>query len=172
MNITVIGASAGVGLEATKRALQRGHRVTTLSRSEVPLPAEPNLISIRGSATDKSDLTEAIRAADAVLVALGTGKNMKVTTLFSDFARLLVEVQKETKTDVPFIFVTGFGTGESRKYVSWFVGIFLKYFLKDVYNDKTRMEEIVADSGMKWLFVRPGRLLDESLTRRLLFCTS
>jgi putative NADH-flavin reductase len=32
MNITVIGASAGIGLETVKRALERNHNVTTLSR--------------------------------------------------------------------------------------------------------------------------------------------
>jgi hypothetical protein len=101
-----------------------------------------------------------------VIVTLGTGKNMKATTLFSDFASLLVEVQKENQTDIPCFLVTGFGAGESRAYVSWFVRMFLKYFLKDVYADKTKMEEIVAASSLKWMVVRPGRLLDKPLTEK------
>ncbi|MEZ4777711.1 MAG: NAD(P)H-binding protein [Bacteroidia bacterium] len=166
MNISIIGASAGLGLETLKRALQRKHEVTTLSRSEIQLSEKTSFHSVIGSALNKSDLLKAIQNADAVIVTLGASKNMKATTLFSDFAKLLVEVQKENKIDVPFIFVTGFGAGESRNYVSWFVGLFLKYFLKDVYADKTKMEEIISGSEMKWIFVRPGRLLDEPLTEK------
>jgi putative NADH-flavin reductase len=166
MNITIIGASAGVGLEAVKRALQRNHKVTTLSRSEIQLPPNDNLISIKGSATNEADLAQAIQGAEAVIVALGTGKNMKATTLFSDFAQCLLAVQKNETAQIPFILLTGFGTGESQKYTTWFVKIFLKYFLKDVYSDKAKMEEMVSNSSMKWVIVRPGRLLDEPLTEK------
>ncbi|MCB0653326.1 MAG: NAD(P)H-binding protein [Saprospiraceae bacterium] len=166
MNISIIGASAGLGLETVKRALQRNHEVTTLSRSAIQIQEKHSFRSVIGNATNKSDLLKAIQDAEAVIVTLGTGKNMKATSLFSDFAKLLVEVQKENKIDVPFIFVTGFGAGESKNYVSWFVKMFLNYFLKDVYADKTKLENIISGSQMKWIIVRPGRLLDEPLTEK------
>ena len=68
--------------------------------------------------------------------------------------------------DVPFIFVTGFGAGESKNYVPWMVKLFLKYLLKDVYADKTKMEEIITNSDLNWTVVRPGRLLDKELTEK------
>jgi hypothetical protein len=34
---------------------------------------------------------------------------MKATTLFSDFAKLIVEIHRENKIVIPFIFVSGFG---------------------------------------------------------------
>ncbi|MBK9634754.1 MAG: NAD(P)H-binding protein [Bacteroidetes bacterium] len=74
MNITIIGASAGVGLETVKRALDRNHKITTLSRSEIKLPSHKNLTTLKGSATNKDDLKKSIANADAVIVALGTGK--------------------------------------------------------------------------------------------------
>ena len=111
MNITIIGASAGVGLETVKRALVRNHNVTTLSRSKINLPSNQNLTTLKGSATNKDDLKKSIEKADTVIVALGTGKSMKPTTLYTDFAKLLVEVQKETNTQIPFIVLTGFGAG-------------------------------------------------------------
>jgi hypothetical protein len=91
---------------------------------------------------------------------------MKTTTLFSDFAKLIVEIHRETKINVPFIFVTGFGAGESKNYVPWLVKMFLKYMLKDVYADKTKMEEIITASDLNWTVVRPGRLLDKGLTEK------
>lgn len=166
MNITIIGASAGVGLETVKRALDRKHNVTTLSRSEINLSNNNNLTMLTGSATNKADLIKSIEKADAVIVALGTGKSMKPTTLYSDFAKLLEEVQKETNTQIPFIVLTGFGAGESGKYNGFIMKLFFKFLLNDVYADKTKMEEIISSSKLKWEIVRPGLLKDKPLTEK------
>ena len=166
MNITVIGASAGLGLETVKRGLDRNHSITTLSRTKIEIEEKRTLKVILGDATNKADLINSIQNADALIVTLGTGKNMRATTLFSDFAKLIVEIHRENQIDIPFIFVTGFGSGESKNYVSWLVRMFLKYFLKDVYADKTKMEEIITSSDLKWTIVRPGRLLDKGLTEQ------
>ena len=166
MNITIIGASAGIGLETVKRGLDRNHSITTLSRSGIEIEEKKSLKVILGDATNKADLLSSIQNADAIIVTLGTSKNMNATTLFSDFAQLMVEIHKENKIDVPFIFVTGFGAGESKNYVPWLVKMFLKYFLKDVYADKTKMEEIITNSDLNWTVVRPGRLFDKELTEK------
>ena len=166
MNITIIGASAGIGLETVKRGLNRKHSITTLSRSEIESEEKKSIKMIIGDATNKADLLNSIQNAEAIIVTLGTSKNMKATTLFSDFAKLIVEIHRENKIDVPFIFVTGFGAGESKNYVPWLVRMFLKYMLKDVYADKTKMEEIITETDINWTVVRPGRLLDKGLTEK------
>ena len=166
MNITIIGASGGIGLETVKRGLNRKHTITTLSRSEIGIEEKKSLKMILGDATNKADLLNSIQKAEAIIVTIGTSKNMKTTTLFSDFAKLIMEINREKKIDVPFIFVTGFGAGESKNYVSWLIKLFLKYLLKDVYADKTKMEEIITHSDMNWTVVRPGRLLDKELTEK------
>ena len=166
MNITIIGASAGIGLETVKRGLDRNHSITTLSRSGIEIEEKKSLKVILGDATNKADLLSSIQNADAIIVTLGTSKNMNATTLFSDFAQLMVEIHKENKIDIPIIFVTGFGAGESKNYVPWLVKMFLKYFLKDVYADKTKMEEIITNSDLNWTVVRPGRLFDKELTEK------
>lgn len=166
MKITIIGASAGIGLETVKRGLNRNHSITTLSRSEIDIEEKKSLNMILGDATNKADLIKSIQNAEALIITLGTSKNMKTTTLFSDFAKLIVEIHKENKIDIPVIFVTGFGAGESKNYVSWLVKMFLKYLLKDVYADKTKMEEIITNSDLNWTVLRPGRLLDKKLTEK------
>lgn len=166
MNITIIGASAGIGLETVKRALDRKHNVTTLSRSEISLPNHSDMLMIKGSATNKNDLKKSIENADAAIVALGTGKSMKPTTLYSDFAKLLVDVQKETNTQIPFIVLTGFGAGKSWEYNTFIMKLFFRFLLKDVYADKTKMEEIITNSEIKWEIVRPGLLKDKPLTEK------
>lgn len=166
MHITVVGASAGLGLETVKRAVERNHTVTTLSRSKVNLPQNERLIMQQGSATNKADLERSIENADAVIVVLGTGKSMKATTLYSDFAKILVEVQQENNTQIPFIILTGFGAGDSGAYNSFVMKIAFRFLLKDVYDDKTRMEEIITNSTMNWEIVRPGLLNDKPLSEK------
>ena len=94
MNITIIGASAGIGLETVKRGLNRNHSLTTLSRSKIEIEEKKSFNMILGDATNKADLINSIQQADAIIVTLGTGRNMKATTLFSDFAKLIVEINR------------------------------------------------------------------------------
>ncbi len=109
-------------------------------------------------------MKKSLENADAVIVALGTGTSMKATTLYSDFAKLSVEVQQETNRQIPFIVLTGFGAGESGKYISFFMRLLFNLLLKAVYADKTKMEEIIGNSKMNWEIVRPGQLKDKPLT--------
>jgi putative NADH-flavin reductase len=166
MKITIIGASAGVGFMCVERALARGHKVTTLSRNVDNLPQNPNLTAIKGSATHLPDLKKAFVGADAVIIALGTGKSMKATTLYTDFAKVLIELQKEINTQIPLIILTGFGAGNSSEYQGFFMKIFFRLFLKDIYINKTEMEEMIAASSIKWEFVRPGVLNDKPLSEK------
>lgn len=167
MNITIIGASAGVGLEAVKRALERNHFVTTLSRSTINLPDNPRLKKLIGSATQKEDILLSIKNADAIIVAIGTGTSMKPTTLYSDFAKLIVEALTENNLSIPVIVLTGFGAGDSWNYQpNLLMKLFFKFLLKDVYADKTKMEEIISHSELNWTIVRPGLLKDKPLTER------
>lgn len=164
MNILVIGASAGVGLATVQRALERNHHVTALSRSAVAIPPHANFSQIKGSALNADDLKKSLANADAVIVALGTGKNMKATTLYSDFAKLLLA---NAKPHIPYIILTGFGAGKSWDYQpNFLVKMFFKFLLKDVYADKTRMEAIIEKSDLKWMIVRPGVLKDKPLTEK------
>lgn len=162
--ITIIGASAGVGLLCLKQALARGHKVISLSRGTDSLPKHPNLISIKGSATNAEDIKKAIANSDAVIVAIGTGKSMKATDLYTDFAKTLIAVQAEIKTTIPFIILTGFGTGDSSQYQGFFIRTIMKILLGAIYKNKTKMEEMIAESSIKWGYVRPGMLTDGVFT--------
>lgn len=164
MNITIIGASAGVGLDAVKRALARGHKVTALSRSVDAYPQHANLSVVKGSATNPEDLKRAIASADAVLVTIGTGTSTKPTTLYTEAAKALNQVQKDTQTQVPFIILTGFGAGESGKYHSFLMSLVFRFILKAVYANKTEMEQAIAQSALKWEFVRPGLLTKKPMS--------
>lgn len=159
MNIAIIGAGAGIGLQAVNQALAKGHFVTALSTNTDQIPNHPNLIKINGSAVSPLDLKHAIGGSDAVLITVGT-KNKKATTLFSDIASTLIKVTNDLNFSSPVLVVTGFGAGESKNYLSFFMRTVISLFLKDQYVNKTIMEELITKSAVKWEIIRPGMLTD------------
>jgi len=165
MTIAIIGASAGIGLETTRLALERGHEVTTLSRRVVPLPDHPKLRRVQGSATNSNDVRAAVEGAEAILVALGV-KSPFATTLFSDSARLLLHVLKETGSSPALIVLTGFGAGDSWGYNSLPMKLMFTLLLKKVYADKSEQERLIAGGYPRWEIVRPGRLTNGAMTGR------
>lgn len=165
MKITVIGASAGIGLEVTRLALQKGHEVTTLSRRVVPLPDQSNLRRVQGSATNPHEVRAAVEGADAILVTLGV-KSPLATTVFSDSARLLLQILQETGSSATLLALTGFGTGDSWNYNALPMKILFTLLLKKVYADKGEQERLISGGYSRWEIVRPGRLTNGTMTGR------
>ena len=116
MKLAVIGASAGVGLELVLQLVERGHFVTTLSRSVEAIPEHPNIRKIRGSSLNESDIGEAIDGAEAILVTLGTGMSTKTTGLYPNSANAILRALAKTEGKPPLIVLTGFGAGDSWNY--------------------------------------------------------
>ncbi len=165
MKIAVIGASAGVGRDLTRLALEKGHAVTTLSRRVVPLPDHAKLKRVQGSATSPNDVKAVVDGAGAILVTLGVNSPF-ATTLFSDSARLLLQVLQETGSSATLLVLTGFGTGDSWNYNALPMKILFTLLLKKVYADKSEQERLVAAGYPRWEIVRPGRLTNGAKTGR------
>ncbi|MDH4088437.1 MAG: NAD(P)H-binding protein [Nitrospira sp.] len=163
MKISIIGASAGIGLEVTRLALQKEHEVSTLSRRVVPLPDHQKLRRVQGSATNPNDVRAAVEGADAVLVTLGV-KSPFATTLFSDSARILLQTIREMGSSPTLIVLTGFGAGDSWGYNSIPMKVLFTLFLKRAYVDKSEQERLIASGYSRWAMVRPGRLTNGAMT--------
>lgn len=166
MKLLVIGASAGVGRETVQLALSRGHQVCALARNLTQLADHASLEKVQGDATDPRVLQKLVKHADRVLVTLGTGMRIKKTTLYSDFARTLLQIHNKEPIEVSVLVLTGFGAGDSRPYLGFLMGCLFDGLLDGVYADKTRMEELIASSTLKWELVRPGLLTNAVATGR------
>lgn len=169
-NITIIGASAGVGLQTVTKSLEEGHKVTTLSRSTEGLPKHPDITIVQGSATNAADVKKAVAGADAIIVTIGTGTKIdwqtisKGTTLYTDAATALLNILKEGKQQVPLVVLTGFGAGDSRQYLPFFLKLMIGLPLRKVYDNKTGMEELISSNYENWIMVRPSVLTDKPAT--------
>lgn len=155
--LCIIGASAGVGTLCVRVALERGHRVRTLSRRVDSLPAHPALQVLQGSATDPQALRRATQGADAIVVTLGTGMDRKPTTLYTDFGRALLTLQSDLGP-TPIQILTGFGAGDSAAFQGPVARLLFRLLLRAVYENKTALEDMVQSSTLNWSLVRPGML--------------
>lgn len=156
-HLLVIGASRGIGLETVKRGLELGHRMRGLSRSGVDLD-DPNFEPFTGDATSTDDLKVALAGIDAVIVTLGIKEGVsmlwKKVTLFSDATSALIPAMEAMGPD-RIVALTGIGTSESIGALSTLERMGHSVLLGEPYKDKTRQEDLIRASSLRWTFARP-----------------
>lgn len=158
MKITIFGATGGTGRELTRQAVERGHEVTVYVRDPAKLgELVKDLAVIVGSLEDECLLSQAVGGADVVISALGTF-NRKPNTVLSDGTRRIVEAIKQNGGS-RFAAVTSMGCGDSKDHVnSRIMRFIMKTFAKEIWADKNRQEDVIRNSGLDYLIVRPGGL--------------
>jgi len=159
MNILIIGASRGVGKALLTCCLDEGHSVTVLARSPAKIETKsPQLKVIEGDILDRETLSTAIAGVDAVCSCVGVPITFKPVDLFSRGAQNIIDILQEHHS-VKFISVTGIGAGDSKGHGGFLYDkIFKPLFLKTIYEDKDREEDIIQASSADWLIVRPAGL--------------
>jgi putative NADH-flavin reductase len=168
MNVLIIGASKGIGLETTRQALDAGHHVRALARSAPAITiSSPNLEKVRGDALKIEDVSAALVESDVVVQTLGVGLGdlFRPVHLFSDATRVLIAAMK-TQGVKRLICVTGFGAGDSESSISYLQRLPFQIFLGRAYADKSLQERMIKDSELDWTIVRPGVLTSGPRTGR------
>ncbi|MGX7708968.1 NAD(P)-dependent oxidoreductase [Methylobacterium sp. Gmos1] len=154
--ILVLGATGGTGRLIVAQSLARGYDVTALVRSPGKAKSLPGAKLVVGDARDPQVLREALRGRDAVVSALGTPASpFREVTLLSEVTRTLVGAMRDEGV-ARLVAVTGIGAGDSRGHGGFaFDMLILPLLLRHVYADKDRQEDIVRQSGLDWVLVRP-----------------
>lgn len=158
MNLVVLGATGGTGLEIVHQALERGHSVTALVRSPDRLKPFGDRIAVRqGSLLNRADLQQAIQYHDAVLSAFGPRLPLKKEEehLLQQFAcaltsaMLKADVRRVVVESVAFLF---------KNAVVPPVYLLGKLLFPRIVADASAMERVFAESGLDWTMVRPPEL--------------
>lgn len=168
MRILIVGASKGIGLETTRQALAAGYDVRALARSATSINlSDTKLEKVQGDALDQQDVEAALAGVDAVIVTLGVGLGdlFKPVNLFSDATRVLIDAMKAKGVD-RLICITGFGAGDSQASISLLQRVPFRIVFGRAYDDKSRQEDLIKQSGLDWTIVRPGVLLNGPRTGR------
>ena len=160
MRILIIGASKGIGLQATRQALAAGFQVRALARSATGIPfSDSSLEKMQGDALKTDDIEKALVGVDAVIQSLGVGLGelIRPVRLFSVATKLLLEAM--TSEGVKrLISVTGFGAGDSRANISCLQRLPFQIVFGRAYDDKSLQEQLIKDSELDWTIARPGVL--------------
>ncbi|NOT41391.1 MAG: NAD(P)H-binding protein [Alphaproteobacteria bacterium] len=168
MRVLIIGASKGIGLETTRRALEAGYDVRALARSAAGIDlSSPKLEKVRGDALNRRDVEAALAGVDGVIVTLGVGLGelFQPIHLFSDATRVLIAAMK-ARSVKRLICVTGFGAGDSRASISCVQRLPFQLVFGRAYDDKTRQEQLIKESVLDWTIARPGVLTGGPRTGR------
>jgi len=159
MNVTVFGATGGVGSKVVEELRSRGHSVTAYVRTPSKVPASwGDAVSVfTGELSDAAAVDRAVQDADAVVSALGPSLDRKATGLpLVEGTRNIVSamqkhnVRRYVGNATPSVL-------DPRETPTWQTRLstrMAKTFLRRAYDELVGMSDIVMTSGLDWTIVR------------------
>lgn len=164
MKLAIFGATGPTGIELVKQALNQGHAVTAFVRDPARLTIEDERLAVvTGDAFDPASVAEAVQGQDAVVCALGAGRELKKTTVRTTGTINIISGMHKHNVK-RLIVVTAMGTGESWDTLSLFNKFFYATLLKNTREDHETQEIAVKESALDWTIVRPSGLTDTPRT--------
>ena len=181
MNITVFGASGGIGTHVVALAAQRGHQVRAIYRAtpQTPPPGRAEVL-LAADIFDPAFAATAIRGADVVVAAVGpnfaTRHNARTTMtsppdLHQRLARTLITAMKGSAAPARLITVSTASMGPADNVMGAGPRLLFRFFrsvlvpnLGRVGQDLRATEDALAASGLDWYALRPVKLTDGPLT--------
>ncbi len=161
MKLVVLGATGGVGLEAVRQAISRGHSVTAFVRSPERLkPFGDQITILQGDLLNSDELARAIKGHDAVLSAFGPRVPIAKTEahLLQRFATALTQAIPQTEVQRVVLVSTAFLFRDAFFPPTYLIG---RLFFPIVVADAIQMEDIITKAEFGWTIVRPPRLTEK-----------
>ncbi len=158
MNVTVFGATGGVGSQVVDQLRSRGHQVTANVRNPNKVPATwGDVTVVTGELSDAAAIDRAVQGADAVVSALGPSLDRKATglPLVEGTQNIVNSMQRHGVRRY-----VGNGTPsvlDPRERPTWQTRLstfMAKTLLRRAYDELVGMSEIVMSSGLDWTIVR------------------
>ncbi|XP_015914041.1 flavin reductase (NADPH) [Parasteatoda tepidariorum] len=150
--VIVFGASGNTGLATVEAALKKGYEVTAYVRDKQKLGSvEPNYV-VEGDVLNKSDVGDAIKGHDAVIIVLGTRNDLSPTTVMSDGTRNIIEGMKENDVRRVSCCISSFLFWPREKVPKPYI---------PVTEDHERMLNELKNSDREWVAVLPPHIAEE-----------
>ena len=165
MEMVIIGATRGIGAKLLDQALQNDNDVTVLARNPSDIEKDDDRLRVlQGDINDADTVDEAIKGQQAVCVTIGRGPTRKPVSLFSEGTKNVIAAMMHYSVK-ELICVTGIGAGDSKGHGGFLYDkIVHPILLKTIYEDKNIQEDLVKESGLEWVIVRPGFLTNGPLS--------
>ncbi|MFJ7076177.1 NAD(P)-dependent oxidoreductase [Streptomyces sp. NPDC098781] len=166
MELTVFGATGGIGKEIVRQALEAGHEVTAVVRDPARLPLTGDRLEVfRADLTDPGALRGAVAGRDAVLSGLGARGRADAGVAARVTRTVLAALEAEDVRRLLVVSAAPVGPApEGEGFLDRAVRGVVSAVLKDIYADLREMEAEIARTPTDWTLVRPPRLQDKPLT--------
>jgi uncharacterized protein YbjT (DUF2867 family) len=161
MKVLVIGATGGTGRHLVPKLLKRAHEVTALVRSPATIAEKSDrLHQIVGDARDPAAIDRAVAGQDAVVVAFGP-RSLKKDDLQEVMMRNLIAAMNQHGVKrIVNLSAWGLNNAKAAPASAIFTYFIRPVFLRHMWADKQRSESLLTSSGLNYVNVQPGRLLD------------
>lgn len=158
MKLVVFGASGRTGKPLVELAAGAKHEVTAFARTPARLGAVPPGVKVvQGDARDARAVEEALAGQDGALVAVGA-EDRKKTTIRQDVVRGAIAGLKK-HGGKRLVFLSAAGVGDSlpqmKKASFLFGSVLIPLVLKHPFADALAAENLLRESGLEWVIVRP-----------------
>lgn len=162
MRIAILGAAGRTGRRVAEQAVARGHHVRALVRgTSTPEGLSHRSIEIvRGDATDADAVSRLVEGCDAVVVALGPSRRSVIMS--GAAARNVVRACHEhgVSTVVSLSGALVPMPNERRGLYERTRWAIVSGLARPITNDKIAERDALIGSGLRWVIVRPSRLVD------------
>lgn len=167
MNIAVIGSTSRTGRLVIDEGLRRGHGMTAFTRRPEELSSAKGLRAVvQGDGRNLEDVRRAIMGQDAVIsIVSPTGRGP--TTVVSEVSRATLAAMRESGVR-RLVVVSVYALQGWRPWIAVSV---MRWIFRRPFEDFTRMERLIAESGLDWTVVRPPYLTEGPATRHVRMAT-
>lgn len=167
MDVLVFGASGATGSEVVKQALDRGHSVRAFVRNPGKFQIRhARLAPVVGDVTEYASVERAVRGANAVISALGSGNSLGSDPALIEGIRNIIRAMDHAGVR-RLVYLSMLGVGGSGRQLG-FVDryLVLPLLLRNVMKDHAEKEALIERSALDWVIVRPPRLTNGPHTGR------
>ncbi|RIV21578.1 NAD-dependent epimerase/dehydratase family protein [Fibrisoma montanum] len=169
MRVFLFGATGPTGQLLLQKLVEKKYDVTVLARRpEAVQPTRASVTVVPGDVMRPETFSKHLAGADIVISALGTGKSLAKTTLFSDGGRMILETMRQTGVQ-KLIAITSGGVQDDDPTIlkSWFYRFIGRWLLRNLYDDMRRFEQqLDSTTDINWVCVRPTTLTNGPATGR------
>ncbi len=160
MNVLLIGATGATGQEILALLLGADHKVTALVRNPEKVGMKNvRLDIVKAEIEDQETIVKMVEGKDAVLVAFGPRSLEKSDAQETLMRNLVAGMKKHGVKRI--INLSAWGAGSTARYSNPIFKLARWTILRNVFDDKERGQKILTESGLDYVNVCPGRLLNK-----------
>ena len=170
MKVLIIASARRERHLLREEALAAGHQVTVLQRKVGWFGRRTKRFrKVEGDVSNAALLTAAMTGQDAVICWLKPTRKT-ITFLWESTANVVRAMQKYGARRL--ICVSACDAGDSRGHCGfWRDRVVQPLFLRKIYEDRDRQEELVSGTDPDWLIVRPAKITGGKATGQYLMIT-